>query len=64
MPRATLIASTAKAFAAFGRELEMLTQDALRFYQSHSVYGHFGGVVVDEEEGNRIADALWGQQGC
>ncbi len=47
-----------KAFAAFGRELEMLTQDSLRFYKSHAVYGHFGGVVVDEDEGNRIAGAL------
>lgn len=47
-----------KAFAAFGRELEMITQDALRFYRSHSVYESFGGVVVDREEGERIAGAL------
>jgi ribulose-5-phosphate 4-epimerase/fuculose-1-phosphate aldolase len=47
-----------KAFSAFGRELEMITQDALRFYRSHSVYRHFGGVVLDREEGRRIADCL------
>ena len=47
-----------KAFSAFGRELEMLTQDSLRFYKSHSVYTNFGGVVVDHEEGQRIANAL------
>ncbi|PSR75245.1 class II aldolase/adducin N-terminal [Coniella lustricola] len=47
-----------KAFSAFGRELDMLTQDALRFYRSHAVYRHFGGVVVDADEGRRIAAAL------
>ncbi|KAI1341426.1 class II aldolase/adducin N-terminal [Xylariaceae sp. FL0016] len=47
-----------KAFAAFGRELEMITQDACRFYKSHGVYRDFKGVVVDEEEGRRIAQAL------
>lgn len=47
-----------KAFAAFGRELEMITQDALRFYKSHAVYDNFGGVVLDREEGKRIAKAL------
>lgn len=47
-----------KAFSAFGRELDMITQDALRFYKSHSVYNQFGGVVLDREEGRRIASAL------
>lgn len=47
-----------KAFSAFGRELEMLTQDACRFHKSHGVYRDFRGVVVDEEEGRRIAAAL------
>lgn len=47
-----------KAFAAFGRPLEMLTQDSLRFYRSHAVYDSFGGVVVGREEGDRIARTL------
>jgi ribulose-5-phosphate 4-epimerase/fuculose-1-phosphate aldolase len=47
-----------KAFSAFGRELDMITQDALRFYKSHAVYNQFGGVVLDREEGKRIAAAL------
>ncbi|KAH8897389.1 class II aldolase/adducin domain protein [Thozetella sp. PMI_491] len=47
-----------KAFAAFGRELDMITQDALRFYRSHGVYRDFKGVVTDGEEGRRIAKAL------
>ncbi|KAJ6008106.1 hypothetical protein N7540_012082 [Penicillium herquei] len=47
-----------KAFSAFGRELDMITQDALRFYKSHAVYEEFGGVVLDREEGMKIAKAL------
>lgn len=47
-----------KAFSCFGRELDMITQDALRFYKSHGVYRHFGGVVVDAAEGARIGEAL------
>ena len=47
-----------KAFSVFGRELDMMTQDATRFYKSHAVYDNFGGVVLDREEGKRIAKAL------
>jgi ribulose-5-phosphate 4-epimerase/fuculose-1-phosphate aldolase len=47
-----------KAFSAFGRELDMITQDSIRFYKSHGVYNQFGGVVLASEEGERIADAL------
>lgn len=47
-----------KAFSAFGRELDMMTQDSLRFYKSHAVYPQFGGVVFDREEGQRIASYL------
>lgn len=47
-----------KAFSAFGRELDMMTQDSLRFWKSHAVYPQFGGVVFDREEGQRIAQHL------
>ncbi|EDU43011.1 Class II aldolase/adducin domain containing protein [Pyrenophora tritici-repentis] len=47
-----------KAFSAFGRELDMITQDSVRFYKSHGVYNQFGGVVLASEEGERIAKAL------
>ena len=47
-----------KAWSVFGRELDMITQDSLRFYKSHVVYDNFGGVVLDREEGRRIAKAL------
>jgi hypothetical protein len=36
----------------------MMTQDSLRFYKSHGVYRQFGGVVLANEEGDRIAEAL------
>jgi ribulose-5-phosphate 4-epimerase/fuculose-1-phosphate aldolase len=36
----------------------MITQDSLRFYKSHAVYDNFGGVVLDREEGKRIAACL------
>ena len=47
-----------KAFSVFGRELDMITQDSLRFYKDHAVYQTFGGVVLDREEGRRIVECL------
>jgi len=47
-----------KAFSVFGRKLDMMTQDSLRFWNSHGVYDNFGGVVLDREEGKRIGKAL------
>src|SRR3984885_11015932 len=53
-----------KAFSVFGRELDMITQDALRFYKSHSVYDNFGGIVLDRAEGIRIAKSLGNGKAC
>ncbi|OJI99287.1 hypothetical protein ASPVEDRAFT_38735 [Aspergillus versicolor CBS 583.65] len=47
-----------KAFSAFGRPIEMLYQDALRFYNDLAVYPRYGGTVLDRAEGDRIAAAL------
>ncbi|CEP61172.1 uncharacterized protein LALA0_S02e08328g [Lachancea lanzarotensis] len=47
-----------KAWAAFGKELDMINQDACIFYKSHAVYQDFGGVVLEQEEGRRLAEAL------
>lgn len=47
-----------KAWSVFGKPLDMITQDSLRFYKSHAVYDDFGGVVLSSEEGKRIAKAL------
>ena len=47
-----------KAWSCFGKPLEMLTQDSCKFYNAHSVYDSYGGVVLAAEEGERIAEAL------
>ncbi|RQM07432.1 hypothetical protein DH86_00002875 [Scytalidium sp. 3C] len=47
-----------KAWSVFGKPLDMMTQDSLRFYKSHAVYENFGGVVLDRQEGQNIAKAL------
>ncbi|KIW94073.1 uncharacterized protein Z519_05389 [Cladophialophora bantiana CBS 173.52] len=48
-----------KAWSVFGKRLEMLTQDACKFFgDAHAVYDNHGGVVLAEEEGERIAAAL------
>ncbi|RVX71810.1 hypothetical protein B0A52_04209 [Exophiala mesophila] len=47
-----------KAWSCFGRPVEMLTQDACKFYNAHSVYNSYGGTVLAAEEGDLIAQAL------
>lgn len=47
-----------KTWAAFGKPLDMLTQDACAFYDDHAVFDEFSGVVLDTEEGKKIAHAL------
>jgi ribulose-5-phosphate 4-epimerase/fuculose-1-phosphate aldolase len=47
-----------RAWAALGRLLDPISQDACAFYQDHAVLGRFTGVVLDEEEGRRIASVL------
>ncbi|KAF4871861.1 Meiotically up-regulated gene 14 protein [Colletotrichum siamense] len=47
-----------KAWASFGRPLEMLNQDACTFYNDHAVHDMFGGIAFEASEGERIAAAL------
>ncbi|POR38326.1 Uncharacterized protein TPAR_01467 [Tolypocladium paradoxum] len=48
-----------KAWSAFARPLDMINQDACVFYgDAQAVYEDFGGVVFDEAEGKRLAEAL------
>jgi ribulose-5-phosphate 4-epimerase/fuculose-1-phosphate aldolase len=49
-----------KAWAALGRKLDPITQDACDFYEDHAIYTDFNGIVLDLEEGKRIAHALGG----
>ena len=47
-----------KAFSSLGRLLDPLTQDACAFFGDHSLFDDYTGVVLDLEEGKRIAVAL------
>ena len=47
-----------KAFSALGRLLQPLTQDSAAFYDDHSLFEDFSGVVLDPSEGEKIAVAL------
>ncbi|SPA24529.1 putative L-fuculose-phosphate aldolase [Cupriavidus taiwanensis] len=47
-----------RAWSTLGRPLDALTQDVCAFYNDHAVYDDFGGVVVELDEGQRIANAL------
>ncbi len=47
-----------RAFATLGRPLAPITQDVCAFYNDHAVYDDFGGVAVELDEGQRIAEAI------
>ncbi len=47
-----------KAWSSLGRLLDPITQDACSFYDDHGLFDDYTGVVVDIEEGKRIAHAL------
>jgi ribulose-5-phosphate 4-epimerase/fuculose-1-phosphate aldolase len=51
-----------KAFSSLHRHLRPLTQDACIFFDDHGLYGEYGGVADDVEEGKRIAAALGGHK--
>src|ERR1700687_4276287 len=47
-----------KSWSSLGRLLDPITQDACAFYEDHALFDDFTGVVLDPEEGKRIAHAL------
>ena len=47
-----------KAFSSLGVRLDPITQDACAFYEDHSVFDDYTGVVLQTSEGRRIAEAL------
>ena len=47
-----------KAWSSLGRLLDPITQDVCAFYDDHVVFDDYTGVVLDTEEGKRIAYAL------
>jgi ribulose-5-phosphate 4-epimerase/fuculose-1-phosphate aldolase len=47
-----------KTWSTLGRLLDPITQDACAFYEDHSIFADYNGVVYDLSEGDRIAQAL------
>jgi ribulose-5-phosphate 4-epimerase/fuculose-1-phosphate aldolase len=47
-----------KAWSSLRRPLDPLTQDSCAFYGDHAVFDDYTGVVLDVEEGKRLAHAL------
>ena len=47
-----------KTWSSLGRTLDPITQDACAFFDDHSVFDDYTGLVLDTDEGKRIADAL------
>ena len=47
-----------KAWSSLGRLLDPLTQDSCAFYEDHALFDPFSGVVLDPDEGTKIAQAL------
>jgi ribulose-5-phosphate 4-epimerase/fuculose-1-phosphate aldolase len=47
-----------RAWSTLGRLLDPLTQDSCTFFEDHGLFDDYTGVVIDVEEGKRIAHAL------
>ncbi len=47
-----------KTWSSLGRLLDPLTQDACAFYEDHSVFTEYAGVVYEMSEGDQIAKCL------
>ena len=52
-----------KAWSSLGRLLDPITQDACAFFEDHALFDDFTGVVLDLEEGKRIARRARREQG-
>jgi ribulose-5-phosphate 4-epimerase/fuculose-1-phosphate aldolase len=53
-----------KTWSTLGRLLDPITQDSCAFYDDHSLFDDFTGVVLDVEEGKRIGKALGDKKAC
>ncbi len=47
-----------KSWSSLGRLLDPLTQDACAFYEDHTLFDDYTGVVLDTSEGKRLASIL------
>ncbi|RDL34373.1 Class II aldolase [Venustampulla echinocandica] len=48
----------ARAWTAFGKPLEMINQDVCNVYRVQALYNSYGGIALNGEEGERIAESL------
>ena len=53
-----------KSWSTLGKKLDPITQDACAFYEDHALFDDFTGVVLDMNEGKRIASALGQNKAC
>lgn len=53
-----------KSWSSLGRLLDPITQDACAFYNDHSLFDDYTGVVNDIEEGRRIGKSLGSRKAC
>lgn len=51
-----------RAFCSLGRNLDTITQDSCAFHNDIALYSSFRGVVLAEDEGIAIAEALGGRK--
>jgi ribulose-5-phosphate 4-epimerase/fuculose-1-phosphate aldolase len=51
-----------RTWSTLGRPLDPITQDVCAFHGDHAVFDDYTGVVLDLEEGKRIAHALAGHK--
>jgi ribulose-5-phosphate 4-epimerase/fuculose-1-phosphate aldolase len=47
-----------KAWSSLGRLLDPITQDSCAFFEDHSLFDDFTGVVLSTDEGKRIGESL------
>jgi len=53
-----------RSWSTLGRLLDPITQDSCAFYDDHTLFDDYTGVVLDIEEGKRIAEALGSAKAC
>ena len=53
-----------KSWSTLGKKLDPITQDSCAFYEDHALFDDFTGVVLDMNEGKRIASALGQNKAC
>ena len=51
-----------KTWSTLGRLLDPISQDACAFYEDHGLFDDYTGVVLDPEEGARLAKSLGGNK--